>query len=156
PLAEFRSNVNWFLKNRQILTQSCVLTTQRNGKKVHILALINEAQLRRLLARIWDPEEFRSPYGLRSLSKYHHDYPFVFAGSAVRYEPAESTVKIKGGNANWRGPIWFPTTFMMIESLRKLSYAYGRELLIESPVAGEPPVSINDMAKGFADRLIAL
>jgi hypothetical protein len=156
PLAEFRSNVNWFLKNRQVFTQSCVTTTQRNGKKVHILALINEAQLRRLLARIWDPAEFRSPYGLRSLSKYHQDHPFVFAGSAVRYEPAESTVMLKGGNANWRGPIWFPTTFMMIESLRKLSYVYGQELLVESPVPGEPPMSLGDMAKAFADRLIAL
>ncbi len=63
---------------------------------------------------------------------------------------------LKGGNSNWRGPVWFPTTFMMIESLRKLGKAYGHQFAVESPVQGEPPVKLDEMARGFADRLIGL
>ena len=76
-----------------------------------------------MLDRILDPAEFLSDYGIRSLSKYHEQYPFVFGTGEVRYDPAESDNKIKGGNSNWRGPIWFPTTFLIIESLRKLGQA---------------------------------
>ena len=83
-----------------------------------------------------DPAEFRSDYGMRSLSKYHEEHPFAFGQSEVRYEPAESNNKIKGGNSNWRGPIWFPTTFLMIESLRKLGQGYGAELAVAPP--GDP------------------
>lgn len=74
--------------------------------------------------------EFLSPYGLRSLSKAHQSAPFVFGDRVVGYEPAESNEKLKGGNSNWRGPIWFPTAFLLIESLRKLGTAYGRSFTI--------------------------
>ncbi|HXG08985.1 MAG TPA: glucosidase [Gemmataceae bacterium] len=151
---EFRVNLEWFLQNRQEIVQRCVATIHQDGKKVHVLALINEGQLRRLLTRVWDPAEFRSEYGLRSLSKYHEKHPFVFGDRQVRYEPAESSELIKGGNSNWRGPVWFQTTFMMIESLRKLGQAYGQALTIDSPVPGEPPVTLMQMAEGFANRLI--
>jgi hypothetical protein len=156
PVPEFRTNLEWFIKNRKELVQRCMTTIAREGKRVHVLALVNEQQLRGLLKRVWDPAEFRSSYGLRSLSKYHETHPYVFGGSEVRYEPAESTVMLKGGNSNWRGPIWFPTTFMMIEALRKLGQAYGGSFRMEGAVAGEPPVTPGDMARGFADRLIAL
>jgi hypothetical protein len=155
PFPEFRRNLDWFLSNRRELVERCVSTVRRDGKKVHVLALINEGQLRRLLARVWDPGEFRSPHGLRSLSKYHEAHPFVFGGDEVGYEPAESLAMLKGGNANWRGPVWFPTSFMMIESLRKLGQAYGPSLTIAG-AAGEPPVTLANMARGFADRLIGL
>lgn len=151
---EFRVNLEWFLQNRKEIVERCVATIQNDGKKVHVLALINEGQLRRLLARVWNPAEFRSEYGLRSLSKYHEAHPFVFGDRQVRYEPAESSEMIKGGNSNWRGPVWFQTTFMMIESLRKLGQAYGQALTIDSPVPGEPPVTLTQMAEGFANRLI--
>ncbi|MEP6912597.1 MAG: glucosidase, partial [bacterium] len=156
PFPEFTKNLNWFLKNRQDLVQSCVTTIKRDGKKVYILAIVNESQVRHLLERIWDPAEFRSDYGLRSLSKCHQAHPFVFGNSRVGYEPAESIEMLKGGNSNWRGPVWFPTSFMMIESLRKLGKAYGPLMEINNPVPEEPPITLDHMARGFADRMISI
>jgi hypothetical protein len=157
PFPEYRANVNWFLHNRAHISQSCVTTIERtDGKRVHVLALVSEPQLRRVLARIWDPAEFRSPYGLRSLSKYHQEHPFVFGDRVVSYEPAEATTQIKGGNSNWRGPLWFPTTFLMIESLRKLATAYGPAFKLDSPVPGEPPLTLEELRQGLVDRMIAI
>ncbi len=127
PFPEFRANVNWFLENRTALASHCVHTTVVDGKKVHVLCVMSHEQIRRALLRVADPEEFGSDYGLRSLSRHHLEYPFRFGDAEVRYEPGESVSKLKGGNSNWRGPVWFPTTFMMIEALRKLVKAYGPE-----------------------------
>jgi hypothetical protein len=155
PFPDYRANVDWFLRNRAGITQSCVISIDRaDGKRVHVLSLVNDQQLRRILKRVWDPGEFRGPYGLRSLSKYHEAHPFVFGDKVVSYEPAEATTQIKGGNSNWRGPVWFPTSFLMIESLRKLSTAYGPAFSMESPVPGEPPLTLGELAQGMVDRLI--
>jgi hypothetical protein len=156
PFPEFRANLDWFLRNCPQITRHCVTTVVRDGKKVHILSLIDEHQLRRLLARVWDPAEFRGPYGLRSLSKYHETHPFTYGPYRIGYEPAEAFTKLKGGNSNWRGPVWFPTTFLMIDSLRKLAQAYGPAFRLDSPVPGEQPVTLREMARGLADRLITL
>jgi hypothetical protein len=156
PFREFRANLHWFLENRQDVVQNCVTTVEHDGRVVHVLAIVNREQMRGLLERVWDPAEFRSEHGLRSLSKWHEGHPFDFGGARVGYEPAESPEKLKGGNSNWRGPVWFPTTFMMIESLRKLGKAYGTQFAVESPVPGEPPIRLDDMAHGFAERLISL
>jgi hypothetical protein len=156
PFPKFTANLQWFLKNRQDLVQSCVTTIERDGKRVYVLAIVDENQIRSLLQRIWDPAEFRSDFGLRSLSKWHEAHPFVFEDRRVGYEPAESIELLKGGNSNWRGPVWFPTTFMMIESLRKLGKAYGPSMEINNPVADEPPITFDEMAQGFADRLISI
>jgi hypothetical protein len=133
-----------------------VTTIERDGKTIYILAIVDESQVRHLLERIWDPHEFRSDFGLRSLSKCHQAHPYVFGNSRVGYEPAESIEMLKGGNSNWRGPVWFPTSFMMIESLRKLGKAYGPLMEINNPVPEEPPITLDQMAKGFADRLISI
>ena len=156
PFKEFHSNLHWFLDNRQDIVQRCVTTVEHGGKTVHVLAIVNEEQMRHLLERIWDPNEFRSDYGLRSLSKYHEQHPFRFGDNSVGYEPAESIVMLKGGNSNWRGPLWFPTSFLMIESIRKLGKAFGASVAISSPVEGEPAVTLDDMARGFADRMISI
>lgn len=154
-LSAFRENFYWFLRNRREVTDRCVFTLDREGQKTHLLALLNQDQLRRVLARVWDPAEFRAPHGLRSLSKAHEREPFAFGGSTVGYEPAESIALLKGGNSNWRGPIWFPTTFLMIEALRRLAGAYGPDFMVPGP-EGEEPVNLETMAQGFADRMISL
>jgi hypothetical protein len=156
PFKEFRSNLHWFLRNRQDVVERCVTTVEQGEQTVHVLAIVNPEQMRSLLERVWDPTEFRSEYGLRSLSKYHERHPFRFGDAEVGYEPAESREMLKGGNSNWRGPIWFPTSFMMIESLRKLGKAYGPSFQVQSPVEGESPVTLDEMARGLADRLIAI
>ena len=156
PFGVFTGHFEWFLENRQDIVQRSVTTVEHDGKRVHVLAIVNPEQMRGLLERVWDPSEFRSDYGLRSLSKWHEQNPFRLGDAQVGYEPGESRELLKGGNSNWRGPVWFPTTFMMIESLRKLGKAYGRQFAVESPVAGEPPVKLDEMARGFAERLIGL
>ena len=109
-----------------------------------------------MLQRIWDPSEFLSDAGLRSLSKHHEDHPFVFGGAEVRYEPAESDVKIKGGNSNWRGPVWFPTTFLLIESLRKFDRANESRLRIRTAASPDVELTPREMARELADRMIGL
>jgi hypothetical protein len=156
PFPLFRSNLQWFLSNRRDLVSRCVIPFDRDGERTHVLTIVDQDQLRRVLDRVWDTREFRSEYGLRSLSKFHLDHPFEFRGLQVHYERAEATVQLKGGNSNWRGPIWFPTTFMMIESLRKLRKAYGGTYEILGGNDGDPPVTLDQMAATLANSLISI
>src|SRR4029453_15208054 len=125
-------------------------------KKQYELTIVDEKQLRRILERLLSPSEFFSDYGIRSLSKYHELHPFVFGRSEVRYDPAESDNKIKGGNSNWRGPIWFPTTFLIIESLRTLGAGYGDDFKLSLP--GETGCARNlwHIAGEIANRMIRI
>jgi hypothetical protein len=154
PFREFTTNLKWFVNNRQEIVSHCVNTVARGKSKTLVLTIVSPEQLNRILQRVWDTNEFRSSYGLRSLSKFHEVHPYSLGDSVVRYEPAESECKIKGGNSNWRGPIWFPTTFLMIESLRKLDKAYGDTLNIRD-LQGKRVV-VGEMAKYFADSLISI
>ena len=118
--------------------------------------MADEGQLRRLLERVLDPEEFLSPYGIRSLSKYHGQHPFIFGASEVRYDPAESENKIKGGNSNWRGPIWFPTNFLIIDALRTLGRGYGDDFKLDLPDDSLGSMNLLQIAADIANRLISI
>jgi hypothetical protein len=152
---EFTSNLNWFIENRKDLVQHCVNRVVRdNGEETLVLTIVDQDQLQKMLQRLWDPDEFLSDYGLRSLSKAHAAAPFVLGNHQVSYEPGEADCKIKGGNSNWRGPIWMPTAFLMIESLRKLATAYGAGM---TTTAKDGRVStIREIAATHAERLIAI
>src|SRR5262249_61231299 len=105
--------------------------------------------------RALDPDEFLSDYGLRSLSRYHATHPFRLGDKEVRYEPGEAESTIKGGNSNWRGPIWFPTTFLMIESLRRLGTAYGPTFTVK--IGGEEGERhLWAVAEDLANRMIRI
>jgi Glycosyl hydrolase family 63 C-terminal domain len=151
PFQEFRGHLHWFLKNRKDLVSGVVHTIEHKHDTTHALTILNQEQIRRITRRIMDPNEFLSDYGVRSLSKAHAEHPFIFDGQAVGYEPSEAISKLKGGNSNWRGPLWFPTSFLLIESLRKLGKAFGGE------IAGgvTPGVPFNNMAREIAERMIA-
>ena len=151
---EFSANLRWFLENRRDLVKLCVNHTSNDGVDTLALTIVDLSQLRRMLERLCDSEEFLSDYGLRSLSKAHAEHPFVLGDKCVSYEPAEAVSKIKGGNSNWRGPIWFPTTFLMIESLRKLAKAYGDDIVVKG--RDGRTWTIGDIASTLADRLIAI
>jgi hypothetical protein len=125
PFDVFKENLQWFLMHRRDIVDRCVTTVHSEKDNTHILAVVDQNQLKHLLARVVDPEEFLSPFGMRSMSKAHQEHPFTFGDASVRYEPAEAEAKLKGGNSNWRGPVWFPTSFLMIETLRKLEKAFG-------------------------------
>jgi len=153
---EFTANLEWFTENRQDLVQRACYRIQHEGVDVHVLAIVDEDQTKHILERLIDPNEFLSDYGIRSLSKYHQQHPYVFGQAEVRYEPAESDNKIKGGNSNWRGPIWFPTSFLMIESLRKLGKAYGPVFSVALPDGSGRQVTLTEMAGEIANRLISI
>jgi hypothetical protein len=154
PFAEFTKRFRWFLQNRQDLVQKCCYPVRGDKGDSHVLTIFDQQQLVRLLERVFDPNEFLSPFGIRSLSKAHATHPFRIRNREVRYEPAESDSKLKGGNSNWRGPIWFPTTFLIIESLKKLQKAYGGTFTVKLP-SGESS-SFDHLARTLADRLIAI
>ncbi len=151
---EFYANFQWFMNNRKDLVEPCIIPTIKDGKKHYVCTLMNGKQLESVLQYVWDPEEFRAEYGLRSMSRYHEKHPFVFQDKQVGYEPAESLYTVKGGNSNWRGPIWMPTTFLLVDSLRKLTEAYEEDITIKA--GSEEPIDIASMAQSFADRIIKI
>ena len=152
--SDFSTSLDWFLENRRDLVAQCVNRTASQGIEMLALTIVDLSQLKRMLERICDHDEFLSDYGLRSLSKAHAEHPFELGHNRVAYEPGEAICKIKGGNSNWRGPIWFPTAFLLIESLRKLAKAYGSELVIEGKDGRE--WTIGEIARTLADRMISI
>ena len=156
PYPQFLANVDWFIRNRPKLVGQACYTDTRDGARRHILSLVDQHQFGKILERIWDPDEFLSDYGIRSLSKFHEQHPFRFGHSEVRYEPAEADVKIKGGNSNWRGPIWFPTSYLITRSLLKYAEAFGEEFGVTTPATGSRVVTPRDMAEEIANRMIRM
>ncbi len=155
--ADFKQQFHWFLSNKRHVVQDVCHAVVRDEQRVHVCAIVDQEQMRAMIRRIVDPAEFLAPWGLRSLSKVHAEHPFCLASREVRYEPAEAETKIKGGNSNWRGPIWLPTSFLMIESLRKLGTAYGPEFTVPAPgdeAGGE--TTLLGVAEDLANRLIRI
>ncbi len=114
-----------FLNHHCKLLGRAITEISMDGTKRYLFSLMTLDQMKRLLQYAWNPDEFLSPFGLRSISKYHEKNPFYFHGNVVGYEPAESLEKIKGGNSNWRGPIWFPTNYLFVSALETLHQAVG-------------------------------
>ncbi len=159
PFPSFRANLNWFLENRTQFAQFCCHESRHDGRLTYLLSIPSHEQIRLMLTRVFDPAEFLSPFGMRSLSKVHQQAPFRFGEAEVRYEPAEAESKIKGGNSNWRGPVWFPVGFLMIESLRKLDKALGPAFTLPVSLDGRSdPVELDlrQLAGELAGRMLAL
>lgn len=112
---DFKKDFYWFLENRKELTQGII----HKHKKGYLLTALSNPQIDAIMKYLADPTEFLAPFGMRSVSFYHKDHPYSYLGRTLRYEPRESIEKIKGGNSNWRGPIWMPMNYMIIKSLDK-------------------------------------
>jgi len=154
---EFMRGFRWFTTNRPRRVAEVVHKMGGEGDpSTHALSILNEEQLRGVLRRLLDPEEFMSPFGPRSLSRAHLEKPFRFGMETVAYEAAESDSKLKGGNSNWRGPIWFPTSFLLIESLRKLGAAFGDEFTVPAEGTQGEPRDLWRVAESMADGLIRI
>jgi Glycosyl hydrolase family 63 C-terminal domain len=156
-LPGFRRRMEWFIRNRQDLTKNVAcMNSKREGERL-LLSILNEQQLRRVLRIILDNEEFLSQYGVRSLSRYHKSSPFVVPINgghfSVDYEPAESTSGMFGGNSNWRGPVWFPINFLIIESLQKLHHYYGNDFTVECPTGSGDYKTLWRVAADLSKRL---
>jgi hypothetical protein len=125
-----------------------------------LLSVARPDQLERLFAKLFDESEFLSPHGLRALSAYHRDHPYQFDvegySSSIDYEPAESTTSMFGGNSNWRGPIWFPVNYVVIESLERYHRFYGDDLELEYPAGSGRRLTLDRIAADLQDRLISL
>jgi hypothetical protein len=153
-LPDVRARVRWFLDHNPGLVGDWESITQ-DGQAV--LTLVDQPRLHRVLAAMLDEDEFLSPYGLRSLSRRHRDHPYVLklpAGEArVDYEPAESTCGLFGGNSNWRGPIWFPLNYLLIESLRSLHAGLGDAFTVELPTRSGRQAHLGQVADEIDRRL---
>ena len=118
------------------------------------------AQLERLFAKLFDESEFLSPHGLRALSAYHRDHPYSFDAegyqSSIDYEPAESTTSMFGGNSNWRGPIWMPVNYLLVESLERYHRFYGGDFEVEYPTGSGKRLTLDLIVADLQDRLISL
>jgi hypothetical protein len=156
PFKEFSGAVGWFLRNRQELASNVIHNVPKDGKVTHGLTILNQEQLTRLLQRVMDETEFLSQHGVRSLSRAHAEHPFELNGVRVGYEPAEALAKIKGGNSNWRGPIWFPTCYLLIEALRQLDKIFGASFTLQTPATGSRPCTLKALAADLGERLIGI
>jgi hypothetical protein len=158
-LPGFAKRMHWFLKNREDLARhiSCMETGEEHTHGYRLLAIPSQERLVRVLRYLLDEEEFLSPYGVRALSRYHLEHPYVFqAGGkdfSISYMPGESTSGLFGGNSNWRGPIWFPVNYLLIKSLQRYGQFYGDSLRVECPVGSGHMLTLTEVALELASRL---
>lgn len=159
-LPDFKRRLNWYLKHRPDLANLVSRWTEPGLGERHLLSLLRGHRIKRLLARMLDETEFLSKYGVRALSKYYQDHPYEFTcmgqSMSLSYQPGESTTSLFGGNSNWRGPIWFPVNFLIIESLQKFHHYYGDDFKIECPTGSKNFVTINDVANELSRRLTTI
>jgi hypothetical protein len=161
-LPGFRKRMDWFLANRHDLHhQISMMETRGEGEHCQrLLALPMRGRLLRLLSKLLDEREFLSPFGIRSLSAAYADHPFVLAidgeERSVHYDPGESTTGLFGGNSNWRGPIWLPMNYMLMEALERYHHFYGDDLKVECPTGSGIYMTLREAAREINRRLCRL
>jgi hypothetical protein len=159
-LPGFKRRLEWFIDHRPDLTQhaACMRSPGRGERR--LLSVVDEHRLRRVLGVMLDETEFLSPYGVRALSRRHHDAPYTLVVDGhehrVAYEPAESSTGLFGGNSNWRGPIWFPVNFLLVESLQKFHHYLGDAFRVECPTGSGRFLTLWQVADELSRRLSAI
>jgi hypothetical protein len=156
-LPGFKRRLEWFIDNRPDLTENFACMRSEGMGERRLLSIANEAQLRRILKYMLDEREFLSPYGIRALSQFHRDSPYSLHVNGtehrVDYEPGESTTGVFGGNSNWRGPIWFPLNFLLVESLQKFHHYLGNDFKVEFPTGSGNMKTLWDVAGELSRRM---
>jgi hypothetical protein len=152
--------MDWFIRYRPGMVQGIASFAEPGRGGSHMLSIVDRAKLAQVLSRALDESEFLGEYGLRALSKHHEREPYTFHvdghAHTVRYEPAESSNFIFGGNSNWRGPIWFPLNFLMIEALRKYHAYFGDSFKIDLPRGSQQSVTLDQAAQEISRRLVSI
>jgi len=159
-LPGFKARLEWYLVHRPDLANLVSRWQEPGMRERRLVALTRGHRMKCLLRRMLDPDEFLSDYGVRSLSKFHKDHPYVLTvrdeEKIVSYEPAESQTGIFGGNSNWRGPVWFPINYLLIESLQQFHHYYGDDFKVECPTGSGMFLNLNEIANELSNRLIKL
>ena len=159
-LPEFKMRLEYFLKERPKLASLVSRWEEPGAGERHLLSLLRGHRLRKISERMMDEDEFLSKYGIRALSKFHEEHPYEFKVEdrkfEVAYLPGESDSDFFGGNSNWRGPIWFPINYLIMESLLKFSFYYGDSYKIEYPHGSGKFISLQDTVLKLAERLMAI
>ena len=157
-LPGFKERLEWFEANRPKLSRNMTTVDYEDGRKRRMLSVVRPDKLWRILAKMLKPHEFLAPTGIRSISRFHKDNPYVFdvEGKEYRvdYEPAESSLGLFGGNSNWRGPVWFPTNYLLIESLQRYHRFFGDEFKIQCPYGEGEAMNLWEVAAKLEKRMI--
>jgi len=155
-LPGFKRRMQWFIENRPGLSEHIETETTDDGPR-RFLSLVNRYRLKRVLSYMLDEKEFLSPFGIRALSRYHSDHPYKMPVNGteyrVDYEPAESSTGLFGGNSNWRGPIWLPVNYLLIESLQKFHFFLGDNYKVECPTGSGQLANLWEIAGQISQRL---
>ncbi len=156
----FSRRIEWLLEHRPELATYIRPITEPGQKERLLLTLADRTKLTRIFQKLLDENEFLSPYGVRSLSRIYKDHPYTMVvdghSYTIDYEPAESTTGSFGGNSNWRGPIWFPANYLLIEAIQRLDYYYGHSFLVDFPTGSGNLVPLSNVAAELEKRLVAL
>jgi hypothetical protein len=156
-LPEFAKRLNWLLDHRPDLAALVSRWHEKGSEEKHLLSLLRGHRIKRLLYRMLDETEFLSDYGVRALSKYHEEHPFELRVDGqvlrVKYVPGESDSNMFGGNSNWRGPIWMPLNFLIIESLQRFHHYYGDDFKVEYPTHSGKYFTLNEISMELTRRL---
>jgi len=156
-LPGFRRRLEWFLQHRPDLTGNVASVRKPGMGERRLLSIVNLDRLRRVLTVMLDENEFLSPYGVRALSQAHRDHPYtLMVGDQVHrvdYEPGESSTGLFGGNSNWRGPIWFPVNFLLVESLQRFHHYLGPDFMVECPTGSGRTMTLAQVAEELSQRL---
>jgi hypothetical protein len=159
-LPAFSERMMWFLRNRPQLEQAVIRQDTPEGATRRLLSLVNGGRLMSVLRYMLDEREFLAPFGIRALSKYHQTHPYLLNVNGdvhrVDYEPGESSTGSFGGNSNWRGPIWFPVNFLLIEALQKFDHFYGERFKVEFPTRSGNLLTLWDISAELSRRLTRL
>jgi len=156
----FASRMNWFLNYRTDLASLVSRWNDEGEGETHLFSLLRGHRLKKILKRMLDETEFLSEFGVRSLSKVHEQYPYVysteFKNHMIDYQPGESTTSMFGGNSNWRGPVWFPVNFLIIESLQRFHHYFGDEFKVECPTNSGKFLTLKEISEELSGRLLKI
>ncbi len=156
-LPDFKRRMEWFIQNRSDLTANVACMRTPGNAERRLLSIVSQDQLRSVLRFMLDENEFLSQYGIRAISRFHNDHPYMLQVNGtqhrVDYEPAESSTGLFGGNSNWRGPIWFPLNYLLVESLQKFHHYFGEDFKVECPVGSGQMLTLWEVAGEISKRL---
>src|SRR2546428_153249 len=159
-LPGFKRRLEWFIDNRPDLTENLACMRTEGMAERRLLSIANQDQLRSLLKYMLDEREFLSPYGIRALSQFHRNNPYTLHVNGnehrVDYEPGESSTGLFGGNSNWRGPIWFPTNYLLVESLQKFHHYLGDDFKVEFPTGSGKMMNLWEVAGELSRRMTSI